>query len=229
MQTLDYYTIDGALGWSQDWFRDWWMHLGGCAAVTACDCNILLARDHGLAALYPHDPQLVTRQDYERYAMTMKPYLRPRRTGIDRLSIYLEGITRLLARPRYLFAARRRASWRCALGGGVGSRAAADRSESAGAVSAPASQGQNLRRFSVALVQSRWLRRARRCASCARSDLCPRILARSASALEHRPRAEGRADLFSEELGVSRFAAERAALARSEELFYRMIDARGYA
>ena len=94
MKTLDYYTIDGVLGWSQDWFRDWWMHLGGCAAVTACDCNILLARDHGLAALYPHDPQLVTRQDYERYAMTMKPYLRPRRTGIDRLSIYLEGITR---------------------------------------------------------------------------------------------------------------------------------------
>ena len=94
MKTVSYYTIDGAPGWSQDWFRDWWMHLGGCAAVTACDSNILLARDFGRTALYPYDPTQVTRRDYERYAMQMKPYLRPRRTGIDRLSIYLEGITR---------------------------------------------------------------------------------------------------------------------------------------
>lgn len=94
MKTLNYYTIDGALGWSQDWFKDWWMHLGGCAAVTACDCNIMLARDFGRTALYPYDASAVTRHDYERYAMQMKPYLRPRRNGIDRLSIYIEGITR---------------------------------------------------------------------------------------------------------------------------------------
>lgn len=94
MKMLDYYTIDGALGWSQDWFRDWWMHLGGCAAVTACDVCIQLARDHGLAALYPGDPRQVTRAEYERFAMMMKPYLKPRRSGIDKLSIYLEGLTR---------------------------------------------------------------------------------------------------------------------------------------
>lgn len=94
MKTVDYYQIDGALGWSQDWFRDWWMHLGGCAAVTACDVCIELARDHGLAALYPGDPWQVMRADYEAFAMQMKPYLKPRRSGIDKLSIYIEGITR---------------------------------------------------------------------------------------------------------------------------------------
>lgn len=94
MKELDYYTIDGALGWSQDWFRDWWMHLGGCAAVTDCDVCIQLARVHGYKNLYPYDAQHVTRAEYEDFAMQMKPYLKPRRTGIDRLPIYIEGIRR---------------------------------------------------------------------------------------------------------------------------------------
>lgn len=92
MNELNYYTVDGAVGWNQDWFRDWWMHLGGCAAVTACDVCIHLAREHGRTALYPYDARHVLRAEYEDFAMQMKPYLKPRRTGIDRLSIYLAGL-----------------------------------------------------------------------------------------------------------------------------------------
>ncbi|MDO4280465.1 MAG: hypothetical protein Q4C56_02435 [Peptococcaceae bacterium] len=97
MKTLNYYTVDGALGWSQDWFRDWWMHVGGCAAVTACDLSILLARDHGLRALYPFDAGEISRADYLAFAKIMKPYLKPRFSGIDKLSIYTEGLGRYAA------------------------------------------------------------------------------------------------------------------------------------
>lgn len=91
MKELIYYTIDGSLGWNQDWFVDWWMNIGGCAAVTACDLCVLLARDHGLSSLYPHDPTQVTRVDYLALSEVMKPYLRPRKGGVDRLVYYLEG------------------------------------------------------------------------------------------------------------------------------------------
>ena len=45
MKELNYFIIDGAIGWNQDWFKEWWMNKGGCAAVTACDLCLYLARE----------------------------------------------------------------------------------------------------------------------------------------------------------------------------------------
>ena len=42
MKELAYYKIGDSLGWNQDWFVDWWMNIGGCAAVTACDLALVL-------------------------------------------------------------------------------------------------------------------------------------------------------------------------------------------
>lgn len=88
---LDYYIIDGSVGWNQDWFTDWWMHVGGCGAVTACDLSIYLARNKGLSALYPYDPMDISKADFLSFAEIMKTFLRPRHNGIDRLDIYVDG------------------------------------------------------------------------------------------------------------------------------------------
>lgn len=88
---IDYFTIDGAPGGNQDWFTDFEMNIGGCAAVTACDLCICLARDFGLTSLYPFDASNVSRDDYLSFAAVMKPYLRPRWRGIDTLDIYIGG------------------------------------------------------------------------------------------------------------------------------------------
>ncbi len=93
MKELDYFTVDRALGWNQNWFPDWSMYDGGCAAVTACDLCILLARLPRFAALYPGDPFHVTREDYLAFSQEMKPYLHPRWQGIDTLELYLSGLT----------------------------------------------------------------------------------------------------------------------------------------
>ena len=37
---LDYFTIEGCYGGNQDWFTNLVMHMGGCAAATACDSCI---------------------------------------------------------------------------------------------------------------------------------------------------------------------------------------------
>ena len=90
---VGYFSIGGSLGWNQDWFSDWSMCDGGCAAVTACDLCILLARQPQFSALYPGDPLHVTREAYEAFAQKMKPYLHPCWQGIDTLERYLSGLT----------------------------------------------------------------------------------------------------------------------------------------
>ena len=97
MNELNYFTIDGAIGWNQDWFKEWWMNKGGCAAVTACDLCLYLAREKGLAALYPFDAAHPRKEDYLLFSDIMKPYLRPRWSGIDTLEIYLSGLSAYLA------------------------------------------------------------------------------------------------------------------------------------
>lgn len=92
MKEVAYYTVHGALGWSQDWFADWRLHIGGCGAVTACDVYLLLARDKGLSALYPYDSTQVDWQEYLTFARYIgKKYLWPRFMGIDTLEAYSEG------------------------------------------------------------------------------------------------------------------------------------------
>ena len=72
------------------------MHLGGCGAATACDVSIVLARDFGLSRAYPFNAQSLTRRDYVHFAMMMKPYLRPRWSGINTLEIYMDGFRNYL-------------------------------------------------------------------------------------------------------------------------------------
>lgn len=89
---LDYIHVDDALGGNQDWFLDPFMKGGGCAAVTACDLCIYFAGQRGLEELYPYNAKHPNKEDYIQFSKIMKPYLRPRWSGIDTLDIYLEGI-----------------------------------------------------------------------------------------------------------------------------------------
>ena len=93
---LDYFFVDGSYGGSQDWFTDFWMHLGGCAAITACDSCIYFSLYYGMKKLCPFELHPMTRQAYIDFGMIMKPYLRPRNHGIDRLDIYVDGFGRYL-------------------------------------------------------------------------------------------------------------------------------------
>ena len=72
------------------------MREGDCAAITACDCSIYFELYKNRRGLYPFDVNRLEREDYVRFADVMKPYLRPRWTGIDRLDIYIDGFEKFL-------------------------------------------------------------------------------------------------------------------------------------
>ena len=92
---LDYFYIGDSYGGNQDWCDEFWMRLGGCAALTACDSSIYFSLYRG-KSLYPLDKNHLTKEDYIKFSKIMKPYLRPRVTGVNRLSIYLDGFRRYL-------------------------------------------------------------------------------------------------------------------------------------
>lgn len=92
---LPHFEVGQAYGGSQDWFSSPMMRLGGCAASTACDCAIYFDRYYS-THLYPFDSKLVSRKDYVAFSNIMKPYLRPRMTGIDRLDIFIDGVNSFL-------------------------------------------------------------------------------------------------------------------------------------
>lgn len=94
---LAHFRVGQSYGGDQEWFDDQWMKLGGCGAVTACDLCIYLARHRGLTALYPFDPNSVSKEDYLAFGEKMRPYLSPRPTGIHRTQTYVEGFDRYLA------------------------------------------------------------------------------------------------------------------------------------
>lgn len=91
---LPYFQVGGALGWNQDWFNEFWMKIGGCAAVTACDLCVYLKKHRGFDKLYPFSTETVDKEEYRRFAAVMKPYLRPRVGGVNKLCIYTEGLGR---------------------------------------------------------------------------------------------------------------------------------------
>lgn len=96
---LPHFHIGESLGGQQEWYSrctDFGMHVGGCAAITACDCAIVLEKNFGLRGLYPFDLQNLTREDYLRFGKIMEPYLYPRWSGVDKLEIYLDGFGRFL-------------------------------------------------------------------------------------------------------------------------------------
>ena len=94
---LDYFTIDGAVGGNQEWFKNVVMYIGGCAAATACDCCIYLALRKGMKHLYPFDVEHLTREDYVAFSMKMKPCLRPRVNGVNKLYMFTEGFGKYLS------------------------------------------------------------------------------------------------------------------------------------
>ncbi|MEA4923053.1 MAG: hypothetical protein VB031_06750 [Eubacteriaceae bacterium] len=93
---LEYFRIEGSYGGNQDWFRDYMMKIGGCAAVTACDSSIYFDMYKG-TRLYPNDIEHLTRRDYVDFSKIMKPYLRPRWKGINTLELYMDGFGRYIS------------------------------------------------------------------------------------------------------------------------------------
>lgn len=93
---LDYFRVEGLYGGSQGWFWDSLMRIGGCAAVAACESSIYFDLHRG-TRLYPYEKTELKKQDYVNFGMKMKPYLRPRISGIDRLEIYMDGFGRFLS------------------------------------------------------------------------------------------------------------------------------------
>ena len=93
---LPYFKIGNSLGGQQDWFPEYMMRIGGCAAVTACDCSIYFELYKNLRGLYPFDVKNISKTDYIKFSDVMKPYLHPRWQGIDKLEIYIDGFTKFL-------------------------------------------------------------------------------------------------------------------------------------
>ncbi len=93
---LQYFYIGKSYGGQQEWLPEYMMRIGGCAAVTACDCSIYFELYKGAKNLYPFDAKNISKSDYIKFTDVMKPYLHPRWSGIDRLSIYIEGFEKFL-------------------------------------------------------------------------------------------------------------------------------------
>ena len=93
---LPHFNVGKAYGGAQDWCHTHWMKIGGCAAITACDCSLYFELHKGKTGLCPHAHDNVSRDDYVDFAYIMEPYLRPRWTGIDRLDIYIDGFSKYL-------------------------------------------------------------------------------------------------------------------------------------
>ena len=72
------------------------MRMGGCAAAAACDSCIYFEQYRGKQGLYPYDKANITKEDYIKFAMVMKPYLHPRLTGIDTLELYMDGFSQYM-------------------------------------------------------------------------------------------------------------------------------------
>ena len=89
---LPYFNIGKSYGGNQRWMIDPWMHLGGCAALTTCDLLIYLALHKGKKELYPKNPDSITRRDYVKFGMSIKPYLQPRESGIKDLDTYIASV-----------------------------------------------------------------------------------------------------------------------------------------
>lgn len=96
MKELDYFKIGSTFGGNQEWMKDYWMRLGGCAALAAVDTCIYLQGKLGVENLCDFDATNMTRDDYCRFGMIMKPYIAPRFSGVNRIDIYTDGFGKYL-------------------------------------------------------------------------------------------------------------------------------------
>lgn len=110
---LPYFSVDGHFGGSQSWFLDPWMHIGGCGALTMCDLLLYQAICKGRRDCWPFEEKAastnvgaatdetshakvwkapnLSKRDYRKFGMIMKPYLRPRESGIKDLKTFIDG------------------------------------------------------------------------------------------------------------------------------------------
>lgn len=88
---LPYFTIENSYGGCQRWFLDPWMHIGGCGALTMCDLMLYQAVCKGRTDCYPFNPERLSKRDYKKFGMLVKPYLRPRESGIKDLKTFMDG------------------------------------------------------------------------------------------------------------------------------------------
>ena len=72
------------------------MRIGGCGAETACDSSLYFAIHKGAEGIYPFDLKSLSKHDYVDLAHMMEEYLWPRWTGIDKLSIFVDGYSKYL-------------------------------------------------------------------------------------------------------------------------------------
>lgn len=93
---LEYFHIEDSYGGNQDWFTDYMMNRGGCGALTACDTCLYLNLRYGKQDLYPFAEKVLNRENYMKFGEIMRPYLEPRRGGIDSLDLFIDGFQKYL-------------------------------------------------------------------------------------------------------------------------------------
>ena len=88
---LNYFWVGSSYGGNQGKLPDFFMRMGGCAAVTACDSCIYLKLYKNKKALCPLSGNQLKGRDYIEVLNAVKPWLRPRIMGIDRLDLFISG------------------------------------------------------------------------------------------------------------------------------------------
>ena len=96
LKELDYFWVGEEYGGRQSLLPDMIMRFAGCAAVTACDCLIYMTLYKNLKNLCPFSTDQLRGRDYVAFFKTVKPYLRPRLMGINRLEIFVAAFKKFL-------------------------------------------------------------------------------------------------------------------------------------
>lgn len=93
---LEYFYIEDSYGRNQEWFTDFMMNRGGCGALTACDTCLYLHLHQGKKHLYPFQEEELKKEQYIQFGELMRPYLSPRKRGIDTLDLFMDGFRNYL-------------------------------------------------------------------------------------------------------------------------------------
>lgn len=96
LKELDFFWVGEEYGGRQSLLPDMIMRFAGCAAVTACDSLIYMTLYKNLKNLCPFSTDQLRGRDYVAFFKTVKPYLRPRLMGINRLEIFVAAFKKFL-------------------------------------------------------------------------------------------------------------------------------------
>ena len=96
LKELDYFWVGEEYGGRQSLLPDMIMRFAGCAAVTACDSLIYMTLYKNLKNLCPFSTDQLRGRDYVAFFKTVKPYLRPRLMGINRLEVFVAAFKKFL-------------------------------------------------------------------------------------------------------------------------------------